>query len=259
MKILLMTDLEGITNVDSIDCIFEAEPYELARAELMKDVNAAIAGYYDAGAEKVYVVDGHGGGTNFIKEMLDPRAEQLVYPEWDKLIASKGVDAYAEIGLHAMAGAMNAFLEHTQNSKKWFDCKINGRSSGELIQGAGFAGAFDIPMILVTGDYAVCEEAKAFLGDIATVPVKRAVGRNKAVSLPSEEARRAIYEGAKYSVSLIGRVKPYKVQLPAEILYTFQRTDYADDYARLDRLSRVDSRTVRKWVTEITSYKDLLP
>jgi D-aminopeptidase len=38
----------------------------------------------------------------------------------------KEIDAYAEIGLHAMAGTQNAFLEHTQSSKQWFDYQING-------------------------------------------------------------------------------------------------------------------------------------
>jgi len=259
MKIFIMTDLEGITNVNHIDDIFVEERYEKARIELMKDVNAAIAGYYDAGAEKVYVYDGHGGGKNFIPELLDERAIQAKAGEWEDIIRSGEIDAYAEVGLHAMAGAINAFLEHTQNSKKWFDYSINGRSCGELIQGAAFVGAFNIPMIYVTGDCAVCEEAKAFLGDIKTVAVKRAVGRNVAVSMDADEARKAIYEGAKESVKLIGKIRPYKLQLPADLRLTLQRTDYAEEFYNTGRLERVSSRTVRRWITKIESYRDMIP
>jgi len=259
MNVLIMTDLEGITGVNTIDAIFdEGELNRKACEDLMKDTNAAVSGYIDAGCEKVYVVDGHGGGKNFIPEMLDKRATQLVYPEWENVVKNGEVQLYAEVGLHAMAGTFNAFLEHTQNSKAWFDYSINGRSCGELIQGAGFVGAFGIPMVMVTGDIAVCEEAKEFLGDIAVAPVKRAVGRNTAISLPDDEARKLIYDAAYRSVSLVGKIRPYKVHLPAEVRVVFQRTDYSDRYLT-DRTERVDSRTIRKWVEKIDSYRSLLP
>lgn len=257
MKILLMTDIEGITNVDSIDVVpADSEGYPNSCKELMLDVNSAIDGFYSAGVEKVYVYDGHGRGTNFIKEMLDPRAEQVYRDNWHDLVSSGEIDAYAEVGLHAMAGAENAFLEHTQNSKTWFDYKINGVSCGELIQGAAYVGAYGIPMIFVSGDKAACEEAKSFIPNIAVAVIKHAQGRNKAVSLPSDEARALIKNTAKESVKLIDKIKPYKISLPAEILFTFQRTDYCDKFA--EGRERVGSRTIRKIVKEIVTYSSLL-
>lgn len=258
MKILVMTDIEGITNLDSYDMVKtnSGEGYIRGCHELMLDVNAAIAGYFDAGAEAVYVYDGHSKGTNFIKEMLDPRAIQLYWENWHEYVTSGEIDAYAEVGLHAMAGAENAFLEHTQNSNKWFDYKINGISCGELIQGAAYVGAYGIPMIFVSGDEAACNEAKSFIKGIATAVVKKANGRNNAISLPSDEARRIIYEEAKNSVKLIEKIEPYKISLPAEITVTFQRTDYCDEAA--EKYERIDSRTVKKTVPEIVDYTSLL-
>lgn len=258
MKILIMSDLEGIAGVDTYEMIAEnkGEGYDEACKLLMLDLNAAVRGYFDAGAEAVYVYDGHGGGKNFVHSMLDPRAIQLNNEEFHALVKNGEIDAYAEIGLHAMAGTMNAFLEHTQSSKKWFDYRINGVSCGEFVQGAAFVGNFGIPFIFVSGDDAACEEAECFVPGIATAVIKHAEGRNKAHSLPRKEAEKEIYEAAKASVSLIGKIAPYRISLPAEVRLTLQRTDYCDAFA--NRYERVDSRTVQKTVEKINCYSDLL-
>lgn len=258
MNILIMTDIEGITNVDTFESLQDKSSAEYHRAceELMLDTNAAIAGYYDAGVDQVYVYDGHSKGTNFIKEMLDPRAIQLYSHNWHEYVSGGKIHAFAEVGLHAMAGTQNAFLEHTQSSIKWFDYRINGVSCGELIQGAAYVGAYGIPMIFVSGDVAACNEAKSFIPGIATAVVKTAHGRNKATSLETDKARKLIYEKAKDSLQLTKTIKPYKIDLPAEIAVTFQRTDYCEEYA--DKYERIDSRTVRKTIDKITDFFSLV-
>jgi D-amino peptidase len=259
MNILLMTDIEGITGVDREYMVHSdsGEAYQTACRELMLDTNAAIKGFFDGGATNVYVYDGHGGGGNFIKELLDPRAIQLYRHNWHDFISQGKIDAYAEVGIHAMAGTYMGFLEHTQSSKKWFDYKINGISCGELIQGAAYVGAYGIPMIFASGDEAMCCEAKKFLGeDFQFATVKKALSRNEAKSLPEVEARALIYEEAKASIQLIGKIKPYKIALPAEITVTFQRTDYCDEYQ--GKYERVDSRTLRKTIDKIDTFFSLI-
>ena len=58
MKVAIITDLEGISCVDSIDMIF-GDGYQFACEQLMLDVNAAINGAFEGGADEVFVVDGH--------------------------------------------------------------------------------------------------------------------------------------------------------------------------------------------------------
>ena len=56
MRIYIITDLEGISGVDSIDMMDEnSEGYKLACERLMSDTNAAIEGAFAGGADKVYV------------------------------------------------------------------------------------------------------------------------------------------------------------------------------------------------------------
>ena len=72
MHIYIITDLEGISAVDSIDMMDEnSEGYKLACERLMSDTNAAIEGAFAGGADKVYVVDGHGSGHAVLRPYGD--------------------------------------------------------------------------------------------------------------------------------------------------------------------------------------------
>jgi D-amino peptidase len=251
MTIFIETDLEGISGVSTIGMVADSDRYALER--LMADTNAAIRGAFDGGADHVYVLDGHGGGRNFITDLLDPRGE----------IAGTGVvpasDACFIIGAHAMAGTQNAFLDHTQSSVSWHDYRINGRSYGECGQLAAYAGAFGVPLVMVSGDFAACAEAKCLFGNIETAVVKEAEGRNRAVCLPADKAEDRIYEAALRAVKRISEFKPFRVLLPAVIEVEYNRTDYADAVTeRRPDVERTGPRTVRRIVSEIVRYEDLL-
>jgi len=261
MNIFIMTDMEGITGVDSIDNVFiESEEHYIASCrKLTDDINAAVDGYFAAGAEKVYVEDGHGTGKNFLPGTLDERAILVDgINDYNRLTKSGTLTAAAMIGTHAMAGTENAFLDHTQSSQSWFDYTINGRSCGEIAQSAVFLGRYDVPIIMVSGDIAACEEGRRFLGDIATAPVKRAVGRNRAVSLDAKAARALIRQAAIDSVRLIGKIKPFKILFPAELRLVFQRTDYCESACGRPGIEKVGPRTARKCIADIDSYLDLM-
>ncbi len=261
MNILIMTDLEGISGIDKMEMVSEVGTpgHKIGLERLMLDVNAAVEGAYEGGAEAVFVVDGHGGGKNFIKEMLDPRAVQLEGKAWQEMISSRKIDAYMEVGAHAMAGTINGFLDHTQNSMRWYNYYVNGRRSGEIAQGAIFAGAFDIPFVMVSGDEAACVEAKDFLGDIECAVVKYGTGRNTAKLVPLDEALIRIKTAARESLKLVGKVKPYKPLLPLEVKLEFCRSDFCEAIVqRNDDVERLDARTIRKLVHSINSYGDIL-
>ncbi|HCS75003.1 MAG TPA: hypothetical protein DIW17_14145 [Clostridiales bacterium] len=265
VNIVIITDLEGISGVDTMEMVSEkcTPGHRFALERLMLDANAAIEGLFEGGANKVYVIDGHGSGNNFIQEILDPRAIHLIsggaWGAWYDLIKKGEIDACIEIGLHAMPGTINGFLDHTQSSKSWYNYIVNGRKSGEIAQGAIFAGAYDVPFIMVSGDEAACVEAREFLGDIECAVVKYGIGRNKARLVDLDEALNRIKEAACKSIRLIGSAKPYKPLMPLEIKIEYYRTDMCK--SRLERdanVERIDARAVRKIVYKIESYHDIL-
>lgn len=256
MDIYIMTDLEGISGISRIEQVADtdAPDYCLYLQRLMADVNAAVKGAFDGGAERVYVYDGHGGGKNFIEGELDRRAIQSHDINGDLLRCG----AIFMIGAHAMSGTKNAFLDHTQSSVAWHDYYINGVACGEMGQLAAFAGAFSIPVVMVSGDFAACAEARRFFGNIKTAAVKYAEGRNRADCLPDADAERLIYEAARDAVPASGRIRPYYVALPAEIRLEFNRADYCEYAADKKGVERLDARTVRKVINKIEAYGDLL-
>ena len=64
MKIYIMTDLEGVAGVTDREnyVSMDSRYYELGK-ELLQRVNAAIDGFFEAGAEYILVADGHGYGA----------------------------------------------------------------------------------------------------------------------------------------------------------------------------------------------------
>jgi D-amino peptidase len=251
MKVYIETDMEGVSGIRSRAIWNQPGPdYERARGLLTQDVNAAVQGALEAGATEVVVNDGHDGGHNLIAEELheqaiveNSRSNKNVFPSLDDTF-----DALFAIGYHAMAGTLNAFLDHTQSSS-WYNYYINGRKMGELGQTAAIAGHFKVPVVLVTGDEAVAQETHALLGEVETVAVKRGFGRFHARCLHPKRAQFMIREGAKRGAKRCKGIKPYVVASPIEIKLELATTDLADALADHDGVKRVDARTVVKVVS----------
>jgi D-amino peptidase len=250
-KIYIMTDMEGISGIrEPIQCSHDNPEWQTARRLLVGDVNAAIAGAFDGGADEVLVSDGHGGGPNFLLEEMDPRATyerpngaRDYLPGLDETCA--GV---FQIGAHAMAGTLGGFLDHTQSSVHWFEYRINDRPCGEIGQVGAGAGHYGVPVLLVTGDTKACEEGRRFFGEIETVAVKEAISRNRARCLHPERARELIRQAAKRAVGLTHMVEPWRLEARIEVTLTYTRQDYADQVARNPGVERLGARTVRKVV-----------
>ena len=255
-KVLMVTDLEGISGIAKIEQVMNTESpdYIHSREYLMADVNAAVAGCFDGGAEAVYVWDGHGGGKNFIPGTLDPRATQIDGSTIMGIV--RDCDVLMLVGMHAMSGTAKAFLDHTQSSATIFDYKYNGIRRGEITQECIFAGYFGIPCVMVTGDRAACREAQALLPGVITAEVKSAEVRNVAECLPFEEAHKRIHDAAVAGMALEGR-EPFDPGFPLTIEVTFTRADYCDMHDT-DWRERLDARTVRRISEKVESYYDIL-
>ncbi|HEY3282569.1 MAG TPA: M55 family metallopeptidase [Armatimonadota bacterium] len=248
MRIYIHTDLEGVTGVDRPSMVERGgEGYREACELLMGDLNAAVDGAFAGGATEVAVLDSHGGGGNFVLDLLDPRAQNDTRPNgkwWGVLDETFGGTFF--LGAHAMAGTMNAFLDHTQSSVHWHDYTLNRRRMGELAQWAIVAGNWGVPLLMASGDEAACVEARQFFQPVETATVKRGVGRNRAELVDHDEARTRIWEAARRAISLVGSARPFTPSKPMEITLEFNRADYCDDACTLPGTERLDARTIRK-------------
>jgi len=252
VKVYISTDLEGISGVTVWEQTRDRTTalYQEARRLLTRDVNAAVEGCLAGGADEIVVLDGHGGGFNFVPEELHPGATYVTGPGRPRTHCGldETFDAAMFVGYHAMAGTPNAVLAHTQSSKGGNRYWYNGRESGEIAQCASVCGHHDVPVVMVAGDEAACAEARAFLGDgITTVAVKKGFGITCCQMIPPARAREMIEQAAAEALTRIGQCKPYKLDLPIQARLQFATKEIADK-ANCQLSTRIDDRTFERTI-----------
>ncbi len=246
MNLLISVDMEGISGVVKWDHVTSShKEYGRFRKLMTAEANAAIEGALVGGASRVVVNDSHGGMTNILIEELNPAAELISgSPKPFGMMQGIGsdVDAVFFVGYHAAAGAAAAILAHTWSSRVVHTVRLNNQPVGETGINAALAGSFGAPVVLVAGDRAVTEEARALLGEIETVAVKDGVTRSAAQCLHPEVAQERIRQAAGRALTLT--VPPFILPPPIILRVVFQNGLQADQAALLPDSQRVDGRTV---------------
>lgn len=257
MKIYILADMEGISGIrrpEQVDC--QSRDYAAACKLMMDDVNTAINAVFEAGATEVVACDTHGGGGQLDIAQMDSRAEYEMPGAGSMMPAlDRSYSGVILLGHHAMAGTLNGFLDHTMNSKAWFEYRINGRPVGEIGIEAAYAAHFGVPVIAVSGDEATAAEARALLGEVETAVVKHGIGRNRARCLPIPRAQEQIYDAVSRAVSDTERFTPWNPELPATIELTLYRSDMADAYAGRPGIERVSARTLRATIDTLEKIR----
>src|SRR5919205_1120509 len=210
MRVFVVSDMEGVAGIVKWEQTRGGSPmYEEARRLYTEEINAAVRGAVAAGATEIVVMDCHGAGkawdfNSLVPDLLDPACEYVVQSEWTEYteFLEGGCDAALFVGMHAMAGAAEGVMNHTVSGQSWRNLWFNGTLVGETGINAALCGHWGCPVLLVTGDEAVCAEARALLGDgLTTVEVKRGLGRYSARQIPPQRARELIEDGAQRALS----------------------------------------------------------
>jgi D-amino peptidase len=220
LKIYIDTDLEGASGVYKFTQTRETDT-PLARESreyYMGDMAAVVRGLREAGGTEIFANDGHGNQA-FIPHLMAPGAKYATgKPKGEMGRIDKSYAGLVLLGFHAMMGTRDGVLHHTQSSKTENRYWYNDVESGEIAQMAIIAGYHGVPVIMVTGDEAVCREARKFFGDaIVTVATKKGLGREAALLYPFAETRQALYEGAKRAIAAIPQCKPYQIASPVKV------------------------------------------
>src|SRR5919197_3183878 len=191
--------------------------FDEGRKLYTEEINAAVRGAKRAVATEIVVLDCHGAGEGFtfnslIAEDLDPACEFVVQSEWTGYTAAleAGCDAALFVGMHAMAGTGDGVLAHTVSGVDWQNLWFNGTRVGETGINAALCGTWGTPVLLVTGDEAVCREGTELLGrGLTTAVVKWGLGSYGARQMPALKARERIEARAKQALKNLKAVKPY--------------------------------------------------
>ncbi len=247
-RVFISIDMEGIsTIVDWIEVDKNSSEYQFARKLMVQDLNAAIEGALDAGAKEIMVSDAHGKMRNLRPEDVHEAAVLTRgSPKPDSMMEgiSEGHDAAMYIGYHSMKGTLNGVCAHTISGSTVQRIWINGRETGEFGMNSALAGYYDVPSVLLAGDYAATQEAEAFVPGITTATVKWANGRYGAKCLHPKVAAKLIREKAKKA--LTGEIpKPRVVNEPVEFKMELTNAAMADTVMLIPGYERVDGVTIK--------------
>ena len=255
MRVQIMTDMEGVSGIVAWEQVNGGEPmYEEGRRLYTEEINAAVRGAAAAGATEIVVVDCHGAGgpwnfNSLVPELLDPRCEWVAHHTWSRYLDTleAGCDAVLLVGMHAKAGTADGVLSHTISTVRWRHLWFNGQDVGEVGVNAALCGCYNAPVLLVTGDEAVCRESTELLGDgLTTVAVKKGLSRYAARQIPPVRARQMIEDGARQALSDLSAVPPYQLSSPATITFDVSTPEHLDAFrgrpgVRLESPYRVHS------------------
>jgi D-amino peptidase len=259
MKVLISADMEGTCGVSSWVQVTPSEnagagephnqgEYDRARHRMTAEVNAAIEGALEGGADEVIVNDSHDGMRNLIADSLHPSC-RFISGNDKPLSMMQGVDI-EEIGCafftgyHAKAGTPGGPLAHTWSG--WVnDVRFDGRSTGEFGINAAIAGHFGVPITLVAGDEKAVAQTIEWVGkQCVGIAVKEGLSTTSALHLHPLKAQELIREGARQAVANAKTAKPYMLPKDVTVEIDFEHQSRADYAARVPRVERVGERTI---------------
>ena len=265
LKIYISADMEGVVGVVTSDQLgpsgFE---YARAREFMTGEVNAAIEGVIEAGATEIVISDSHGNGLNLLLERL-PK-DVILVRSWPRpLIMMEGIDetfdAAILIGYHSSTTNPNGVRAHTMSSARLADVRLNGISMPEAGISAAIAGHFGVPVIMISGDDAIVEEARALLGDIEGAEVKEAISFHAAKTLMPEAAYDLIREKAKTAIERLSDFQPYELETPVTLDVRFKNYRPSQVLAYLPIVERTDSHSIRfvgKDMVEVSMFLEFM-
>jgi D-amino peptidase len=244
-KVYMITDMEGVDGI--VDWDDQCDPFRSPRwAESQKlltdEVNAAVDGLFAGGASEVVVADLHDSSRSLSVATIDPRARLL---QGHGFPPTLGLDAtYSAvifIGQHAMAGAPNGILSHTQDfniQNVW----VNNKLTGEIGDRTLLAGYFGVPVIMLAGDKAACEELLDLVSNAECAEVKAGFSRSAGSLLSHPAAVKLIREKTQRAMERLPEIKPYRINSPVEVKIEFTVLG-TNRYRPPGSPERVDDRT----------------
>jgi D-amino peptidase len=198
------------------------------------EVSAACESCLQAGAEEVWVKDAHDSARNILAAQLPPQTRLLRGWSGHPYQMMEGLDGSFQaallVGYHSRAGSNASPLAHTMSGSDVY-IKINDRFASEFLLTVYTAALSNVPVIFVSGDAGLCEEAAELIPAITTVAVKQGTGEATNNLHP-----RVAVEKIKAGVAqaLAGDVNRCRVELPrhfsVEIRYKNHTRAYANSF-----------------------------
>ena len=249
LKIYISADMEGLAGAVTSEQLgpsgFE---YGQFRKFMTAEINAAIEAAREAGATEILVSDSHGNGQNLLLDKLSPDVQ--VVRSWPRPLGMmEGIDETFDgvifIGYHTSTTNPEGVRAHTLSSANLTSLRLNGIAMPEAGLNAAIAGHFGVPVIMLSGDNAIVEEARGLLGDIEGAVVKQALSFQSAKTLVPAAACDLIRQKVSAAMQRLDEFAPYHLEEPVELEVSFKHYQPAQLLAYLSIVEQVDSHSIR--------------
>jgi D-amino peptidase len=249
LKVYISVDMEGVTGVVSNEQLgptgFE---YQRFREFMTAEALAAIQGARDAGATEILLSDSHGNGQNLLIERLP--ADVKVVRSWPRpLMMMQGIDSSFDaaifIGYHSGTTNSKGVRAHTISSARLTSVELNGRSMSEAGINAAIAGHFGVPVVMISGDDAAVEEARAMIGNLEGAVVKQSLSFHSAVTMTPEAGQALIRQRVAAGLQRRASFKPFVLTAPIRLDVTFKNYRPPEMLAYLPIVERISAHAIR--------------
>ncbi len=181
MKVFISSDIEGTCGINHWqETMHDHADVHYFAKQMTREVSAACEGVFAAGAEDVLVKDAHGTARNILPDELYPKAR--LHRGWTghpfqmmSGLEMEHFDAVMYTGYHSRAGSGSNNLSHTKNTRNEI-IYLNGYPLSEFRLNSYIAGMLGIPVIFISGDEGICQEARELIPGIRTVATFKGVG-----------------------------------------------------------------------------------
>ncbi len=231
MKVFISADIEGVTGCTVWDETEKGKDlYDSFAKQMTLEVKAACDGINEAGVAEITVKDAHDSGRNIDQNLL-PKNTKLIRG-WDGGLYSmvqeldETYDCLMFIGYHSAASRDGNPLSHSMNLNLDY-IKINDVIASEFTIHSYIAANLGVPVVLLTGDKGLCEDAFDFNKNINTVAVKEGIG-NSTVNIHPSLALDLIKRAAKNAVEQ--DMFKCLIELPHEFNVEIKYRNHKDAY-----------------------------
>ncbi len=269
LKLYISVDMEGVVGVVTGDHLgpggFE---YQKAREWMTREVLAAIEAARAEGVADILISDSHGNGENLLIDMLPD--DVMVVRSWPRpLEMMQGIDSTFDaailLGHHAGTTNLEGVRAHTISSGRLADVRLNGESVMEAGINAAIAGHFGVPVIMISGDDATIEQARAAIGDIEGAVVKWSYSFHSAKTMTPAAAYDLIGRTVTRALRRLDEFEPFALEGPVTLDIRFKNYRPSEMLAYLPSVERPDSHSIRyvgqdvlevvKFLVFVTSYE----
>lgn len=248
---------EGVSNLTNIQTL--GSDYALER--MLADANSAIRAITSLDY-RAYVCDVFERAGEQLKPEISKNVFRVRVNDLAKLCQDRfRFDGVVLVGAHAKNNAPQSFASYSLNKETINRYFINGVECGDIGLAMTYFGAFNIPIIAITGDLATVAEAQGLVENLPGAVVKTADVRERTNSaLSPAQADSLIFDTVLFGVSICEDIMPYQTGAPYSIKIVYNTPADCDDAIKRSSqkgLKRIDAHTVEKCLDVIIDFNDL--